>query len=405
MSKNQGQSDVIIVGAGLVGLALATMLRSAGVSVSVIDKSNESFLQQADSDSRPISLNYASLQVLKTLGIDWGENGLHLQSLHVSLQSSFGSFMLTPKELNVPYLGCVLPYGQLIKSLYARAKALGVSFYFESSIDEIDMLDRGVSVHFTSSGVRDSLSASLLLAADGKQSFCRRYFNMSVDIKSNEYKSSIFHLNIAGSHQQRAYQRFTKQGTMAVIPLYEDQEVRLVFTHSVDEETPTDISAWADLFNQVYDGYLPLITEVTRAGSFPLSHYHITNPVHERCLLMGAAAYSFYPVTAQGFNSGLLDSAALAQLISVAHSQQLDIGQASLLREYVSWRIPLQERMAGAAQAVIGVFDHGQEWNVFKGLGLSMFDLALGGKSKAGKVFLGLSGRVPDLALGLPLTQ
>ena len=296
MSTNQDQSGVIIVGAGLVGLALATMLRSAGVSVSVIDKSNESFLQQADSDSRPISLNYASLQVLKTLGIDWGENGLHLQSLHVSLQSSFGSFMLTPEELDVPYLGCVLPYGRLINSLYEKAKVLGVSFYFECSIDKMNMDDQGVTVNFSSSGVSGSLHASLLLAADGQQSFCRRYFNMPVDIKANEYQSSIFHLNLAGSHQQRAYQRFTKQGTMAVIPLHQDQEVRLVLTHKVNEKTPADIDAWVDLFNQVYDGYLPLITDVAPAGSFPLSHYHITNPVHERCLLMGLQHTPFTPL-------------------------------------------------------------------------------------------------------------
>jgi 2-octaprenyl-6-methoxyphenol hydroxylase len=395
---------ILIVGAGLVGSAIACMLARAGLSVTLLEEKKPSFKFGA-ADQRPISLNYASIEVLKTLGVYAAlKNVTPIDQVHVTVQSHFGAVKFDRESIGLDYLGQVVVYAELAQALFEQAQEAGVEVVYTQELLAIENSPDCVQVTARANNEECVFKANLLVAADGRDSFCRRYLGMAINKTDGKHQSDVFRLYLSSSHQRCAYQRFTQQGSAAVVPLLLDKHCRLILTQKKKQALSLSAEEWVDYFNRIYSGYLPTIEKVESMGCYPLQQSVVADPVKGRCVLMGNAAYAFYPITAQGFNVGLLDAAALAQLIAYESVIDKDVGSARLLREYMAWRGPIQKKVMRLTQSIATIFDGScSAVSGFQGLSLAALEWVPGLKKNMTDSLLGLSGKVPDLALGMNL--
>ena len=399
------QADVVVIGAGLVGLALAGMIAKSGLRVIVLEQHEITFLHEGLADQRPLTLNHASYTVLKTLGVNtyFNRSVSPIDSVHVSLQSHFGSALFEREEFDVAHLGYVVSYGELKRALYEFACAQGVNFIW-GQLDTIVCASDAVDVKACVQMKGCTLTASVCIAADGAESACRKQLGFNLNQTASLYRADVFYLDLLCEHDNRSYQRFTKTGSMAILPALDRKQYRAVWTHDSVTDHSLVMQDPCAFIQSIYGDYLPEITAAVHQSSFPLKSLFVSHPVKQRCVLLGNSAYTFYPITAQGFNMGVLDAAALAQILVVRRNKSLDIGHAAGLDEYAQWRLPPQREMMTLTQGAASLFDGSlASLNGLRGLALSAVDMMPVVKKRLGMKLLGLSGRVPDLALGVNL--
>ncbi len=400
--------DVIVVGNGLVGAAMVSSLAGLGLKVALCQQTPVT--TQAPKDWRPLSLHYASVQILKTLSI-WNQLPspvVPIQQVMVNQQHRFGSLCFKADELKVPFLGAVVSFDELLAAFNDRAQLHSVPCYLHK-IDSIKQSKERVCLNYHNDTGEHTVSAQLLIAADGAQSHCRQLLGIGVRETKVTDSALTFSLELDGAHQNGAWQRFTRHGTMAIVPMEQSNVLRLVWT--CDNHYAQIIQSWSpaqmrDYLNSVYAGYIPTITHIKPLAQFPLSVSVAKQQASGRCLLMGNAARTFYPITAQGFNLALGDVAVLAQLITQAIQDDADVGAHTVLAEYHRWRDPMQKRMLRLTQSTGALFQlQLPALASIRGLGLAAIDLLPVLKTQLGRQLLGLSDRVPDLALGVALND
>ncbi len=399
--------DIIVVGNGLVGSAQVCALQHAGLRVALLEKA--AVAATSNTDWRPLSLNQASVKILQTLGVSTlvDEESVPIQNVLVTQQGRLGQIRFNAQQLSVPQLGAVVSFDRLSMALYQQA----VTQAEVLQIDAVQCIDQStdkVTLTCRQGGSDVTISADVLVAADGAGSVCRQLLSVPVTQQHSDEVSMAFCLTLSAPHQQRAWQRFTQQGTLAILPMREANQVRLVWTCSAalaQDVVGWQPEQWVQHVNSVYRGYCPAVVSARLLQQFPLRISQASRQHVGRCLLMGNAARTFYPTTAQGFNLALRDVAALAQLLVQAKQNQRAI-DATLIAEFVAWRQPDQTRVMQITAAMNTVFGlQLPGWSVLRGLGLSAVELVPFLKPRLAQRLLGYSGRVPDLALGVPLAE
>ena len=289
--------DVIVVGNGLVGLAMVSALRQAGLRVALLQK--HAIVSRPETDWRPISLNYASIKILQTLGVNevFLQHAVHISQVLVTQQGHFGGLKFQAEALNVPMLGAVVSFDCLSLELYQQV-AVEVDIYTLDRIESIVEDTSTTAISFVSADQNRLLSAPLLIAADGAHSDCRHQLGLSVDQQSCQDVSLIFELQLLAAHRQQAWQRFTALGTLAIVPMPSSKVVRLVWTLS--QSFAQQVASWSEVqlqahFNQVYRGYCPEIVAVRCLRSHPLQMSNASAQCQGRCVLMGNAARDILP--------------------------------------------------------------------------------------------------------------
>ena len=401
--------DVVIKGGGLAGWAAAMTLGALGVSCLLLgDQGVDSIDEASGVDLRPISLNYASVEILKTLGVfvDLAQAGRPIDQVEVSQQARLGSLLFTAEDLAVPYLGYVVSYQALLSRL--KSVALKRVDYVEiERLDEINVQDGSVLLRYQQGGEAHEVSASLLVAADGAGSGCRQQLGITATTQQSGKRAIVLQCALAGTAKANAYQRLTPYGTVALLPLHHtDAAVRVVWSCSA--ATWAECETWSDeqilvWLNQVFAGRVGAMVGVSRLAVWPLQQVVAQSTPSQHALLLGNARQTLYPLTAQGFNLVLRDVAALAQLWQ---AQPHGVGSAPWLQAYTAWREPDQQRVREWTYWLDRLFDLPYVGvSHARGLGLLGADMLPGVKWRLGRVLLGLAGRVPDLALGVALTE
>ena len=398
--------DIIIVGSGLVGAAAAACLAVAGLKVVVLEKNLPG--HTVTTDYRPLTLNYASVQVLRALQL-WpaiADNATAVNAVHVSQQHAFGSLQFTADKLRVPFLGQVVSYHELSKVLY-QAMTAQSDIIVVDTIEDIQLGDDAATLSFLQQGQLQQLKAKLIIGCDGLHSVCRELLGIQVKTRHSDDQALSFVVSLSESHQQVARQRFTDEGSLALLPMVSPNQYRLVWTVSsqtAERLQGLDSVALIREVEQHFYGYIPPIQDIAFMAAYPLATLSVAEQVKQRFVLLGNAAHTFYPTTAQGFNLGLRDAAALAQLVTEAVSEEKDIASLSVLKAYEQWRLPDQ-------RAVVRITQHGYDCfdlrlplsGLLRGLGLAAVDSMPIIKRRIGQRLLGLSGKVPLLALGVAL--
>jgi 2-octaprenylphenol hydroxylase len=247
-----------------------------------------------------------------------------------------------------------------------------------------------------------SLTAKLVVGADGANSWVRRQLDIPLTHWDYGHSAIVANIRCAEAHDKTARQVFRPQGPLAFLPLAESDLCSIVW--SVAPEEAEQLCGVSDSeFNKsltaAFDNRLGLCKVEGQRQAFPLKMRYARDFVCERVALVGDAAHTIHPLAGQGVNLGLLDAASLAQELKALWQKEQDIGQKSNLRHYERWRKAEAAKMITTMQGFRDLFDGSNPAKkLVRDLGMLFADKAPGVKDEFMRRALGLSGELPDLA-------
>lgn len=391
--------DLIIVGGGLVGAGLAVALQSAPLKIALIDAR----LPSSD-DPRLFGLNSTSCQFLENLGV-WPALALHaspIHQVHVSHQGQFGAVRLNRDDVQLPQLGNVLPAFHIESALNdALTKLENVTIFRPARLTALKQTESCAELEITTEEGTRSISASLVIGADGTESTVRQLLGIQTDIHDYAQSALVTRSQLTRSHHQIAYERFTSEGAIAMLPL-KGNECATIWT----ADTPyienlkqlSDVEFTVKL--QESFGYrLGKIAGIHKRHVFPLRLVRATKAVEGHVYLLGNALHTVHPIAAQGFNLAIYEVAALVDEILSHAQQQKMITPADLLA--ISDANQKQQAMSiGVSHRLTQIFASDSILpNAVISLGMVGFNTLKPVKKKFIESLLGKNGQVPPLLM------
>ena len=331
---------IIIIGGGPVGATLALLLVKQGVNVTVLEARN---LGAAHSESRALALSFGSRRILEKLGL-WEALSTQvtpINSIHVSQKGSFGRTQLHAGDYHQEALGYVLSYGVLSAALdRAIADAKSVNFIFEASASSIVYDVSQATVTYTHGGLAHSISSPLVVLADGGRTL-DELTGLSRETKEYGHDALVTKVRAELPHYNVAYERFTANGPIALLPNGGEFDFSLVWTGEKSFITSMLSLSDADFlekFHQQFGDRVGDFLSVEKRLSFPLKMAQLKPDAQQskHLVVIGNAAQTMHPVAGQGFNVGLRDAESLAQYIASASADEL--GSAYMLASYQASR-------------------------------------------------------------------
>lgn len=401
--------DLIIVGGGMVGASLAIALAGHGLRLAIIEAYPPGADTQPGYDDRGIALAYGSQCIFEALGV-WPQIAAFaepIREIHVSDRGHFGATRLHADDEGVPALGQVVTARDLGRVLVGRLRdAEDVEIIAPARL--IDFVDEGeaVRVRIDRDGVVDTLACRLLVAADGGNSAIRE--QLDVPVVRWEYGQSAVVTNVtpARPHANRAYERFTDSGPLALLPMSEGRcaVVWTVRDEQLDEVLALDDAAFLTAFQQRFGYRLGRFDRVGRRSAYPLSLLRVRESVRGRVAIIGNAAHTLHPIAGQGFNLGIRDVAALSEVVCDAQAAGHDVGAADVLARYEDWRRGEQRNVALATDGLARLFSNPLGvLRVARNIGLLAMEFLPAAKRPLARGAMGILGRQPKLVRGVPL--
>jgi 2-octaprenyl-6-methoxyphenol hydroxylase len=343
--------DIVIAGGGLAGASMALALAPLKLKVAVIEAHPyESGQSQPGFDDRCLALAWSSRQIYQTMGIwpklnEQEEACAAIKQIHISDRGHAGITRLDHRAQGVPALGYVVESRVLGNVLIdALHQEPGVKLFSPARIAGLEQGDEHVTLGVQMADQALEISTQLLIVADGIQSQTRDLLGIRVDQEDYGQTAVIANVETQQAHQNRAFERFTDTGPLAMLPLTR-KRCSLVWTTTNDQVNglmQLSDEAFKAALQERFGYRLGAVTRVGKRSCYPLSLMKVNHrSVQEgsRVALIGNAAHSVHPVAGQGFNLGLRDIAALAELIAGAYKTGCgDPGDASVLKAYWQWR-------------------------------------------------------------------
>jgi 2-octaprenyl-6-methoxyphenol hydroxylase len=326
------QYDIAVIGGGPVGAALALALRDSRLKVCVLEARPADVASQ---DARALALSYGSRLLLARLGIwDTLQDVSVIRTIHISQKQSFGRAVLHAAELNVPELGYVLPYPALQDALTRVLQGSDITSVYGASVTRLTG-ENEAAIEYRQNGKELALHARLAVVADGGKLLSQQF-----PPKVHDYGQSalITHITCSAPQSDTAFERFTPQGPLALLPFKVGYE--LVWT--APHQTAQEMLAWDDArflheLHQHFGDRVGDFLTVGKRACFPLGLRRAPQQTPmPHTVLLGNAAQTLHPVAGQGFNMGLRDAWELAQEILDASPETL--GTETMLAAYRAHR-------------------------------------------------------------------
>ena len=331
--------DIAIIGGGPVGAALALALRDSGLTVDILETRKTT---EASTDPRALALSYGSRLLLNRLGV-WQNLAQisTIKTIHISQKNSFGRTQLSAAELNVPDLGYVLPYATLQACLQNTLETSNVNYRQGAAVTELHSTNEGACITYQQDGCEQQLNARLVVVADGG-----KLLESSHPAEVRDYGQSaiIAHVSCTQAKPNTAFERFTPQGPLALLPYRDGYELVWTVPHAEVESMLhwDDATLLAQLHQHFGDRIGTFVTVGVRS-TFPLRLKRAPATTLPHSVLIGNAAQTLHPVAGQGFNMGLRDAWELAQ--EILRSTPETIGTEAMLANYTQAR--MLDRNAG----------------------------------------------------------
>ena len=391
----------------MVGASLAIALAGRGLRMALVEAYQPDAESQPSYDDRAIALAYGTRRIFEALDV-WprlADLATPILDIHVSDRGHFGFTRLAASEEGVPALGYVATARDLGRVLLERLPQIdGLEIVAPASLLRFDNADDGVRLDVERDGVVSTMSTRLLVGADGINSTIREQLELPVSRWAYGQSAIVTNITPSKSHRYVAFERFTDTGPVALLPMSEDRcaVVWTVRDEQVDEVLALDGAAFLAALQRRFGYRLGGFRRVGRRAAYPLQLLRARESVRGRVAVIGNAAHTLHPIAGQGFNLGIRDVAALAEV--VASAQGGDIGAAEVLQDYERWRLDEQRNVALATDGLARLFSNPLgPLRVGRNLGLVAMDCLPGARHALARAAMGLSGRQPRLARGVRL--
>ncbi|MBE9515929.1 MAG: 2-octaprenyl-6-methoxyphenyl hydroxylase [Proteobacteria bacterium] len=402
--------DILIVGGGLVGASLACALAPTGLRVTLVEAHELKTGGQPSYDDRTTALAYGSRRIFDALGI-WPEiaerGACAIEHIHISDRGRFGFTRLHASEMDMEALGYVAVNRVMGEALYARMQQLdGIELLCPAQVEAVHDEGETARCDIVQEGDTQTINARLVVIADGGRSGLREKLGFEFEQKDYQQTAIVTNVSPGKSHGHTAYERFTNSGPLAVLPLHDDR-VGIVWTTTPDQADK--ILGWDDdtFLQQLQDRFgqrLGVFSKVGKRVSYPLYLTKLKQHYHHRMLLVGNAAHAVHPVGGQGFNLGLRDVAALAEVLVEAIRDNKDIGSEEVLQRYMGWRTRDYKQVSLFTDSMIRIFANDiPGLTLGRNLALNIIDMFPVIKRAFTRRTSGLHGKLPRLSRGLPL--
>ena len=408
MTRDSRHSDVLVVGGGLVGASLALALGRAGLDVAIVEAHPFRINEQPNYDERSIALAQGSQRIFTGMGL-WDalqKEVCPIHTIHVSDRGHFGFTRLKREQEGVEALGYVASARLLGNALIRALEQTSVQLLAPARLESFQAAGDRVQAVLSLDGKSVEHSARLLVAADGVQSRVRE--QLAIDTHQWDYGQTAVIANVTPDqpHKNVAYERFTDTGPMALLPL-NDNHCSLVWTlraDQVDEVMGLEDTEFLSRLQARFGYRLGRFTRVGTRYAYPLQLLRAKQSTAQRLALIGNAVHTLHPIAGQGFNLGLRDVAALAEVVIDAQRKGGDIGDVDVLRRYADWRQTDQRRVVAFTDTMVRLFSQSLPPVVgLRDAGMLALDLCPPAKHWFGRLTMGRAGRLPRLARGLAL--
>lgn len=406
--------DIVIAGGGMIGTSLALALAPLALRVAVVEAVPRRAVAQPSFDDRSTALSRSTQRTFEAMGL-WDRivaASTPIRSIHVSDQGRFGFSHIEAEEQQVEALGYVVinrVLGAVLQDALDAAE--GVDVICPATIVDVELEPEAASVVIRDDADKTrSLTCDLLVAADGANSAVRDMLGITASKSSYGQRAVIGNLLPEKDIDHVAYERFTEQGPLAILPIA-DGRAGFVWTVSEDDAERVmalDDAEFLDELQQQFGYRLGAFSKVGKRASYPLVLSKALRLTATRSVLIGNSAHGLHPVSAQGFNLGMRDVAAIVDCIADSAMATPPGGDtaaiAALLDEYANWRRADQKKLVRFTDGLVKLFGSDRRpLRALRGIGMLGFDLIPGVRSAFARHTMGLAGRLPRLSRGVPV--
>ncbi|MEZ9897407.1 2-octaprenyl-6-methoxyphenyl hydroxylase [Vibrio breoganii] len=369
------QYDVVMIGGAMSGATLALALsRMANKKVAVVEAIADSS-KHPGFDSRAIALSLGSVDLLRHYGLwdDIQPKATAIKSIDVSDRGHFAQTGFDAELLGKELLGSVVELAD-VGAVYREKLQLdpNIDLFCPDAIEQLIQHQEGVEAVLRSG---TTLSAKLVVAADGANSKVAELINVSKSVDDFEQHALIANIELEQPHHNQAYERFTSHGPVALLPMTDN---RMSLVWCMTESMLQQALSWNEEqflseLQQEFGWRLGRFKKVGSLASYPLMLHKRDRLTHHRVAFVGNAAQTLHPIAGQGFNLGIRD---VATLVDVA-TKYTDSGEYACLAEFKRLREQDREATCTMTSSLVRIFSN--EWLpmvVARNLGLAIFDIA-----------------------------
>ncbi|MCW3846777.1 UbiH/UbiF/VisC/COQ6 family ubiquinone biosynthesis hydroxylase [Sphingomonas sp. LB-2] len=400
-------ADILILGGGLVGSALAVALDRHGISAIVVDPADPATILAASFDGRASAIASAPYRMFEAIGVAerLTGKGCPIAGIRVSDGLAPGALDFEP-DPDTGALGYMFENRDLRTALLGAAQAAPHA--------DVRMKTRAVAVERGPHGVTARLDsgktvrARLLIAAEGRNSPTREAAGLKVARWTYDHAALVVSLHHERSHENIAFEIFYPEGPFAILPLVDDAEGhRSAIVWSVRRDHAPGMLALSERAflhetEKRMGGFLGKLSHLTQRFSHPLGFHHAAWITADRLALVGDAAHGIHPIAGQGVNVGFRDVATLVEVLVEGKRLGLDLGDPQLLARYQRWRGLDTLMVAAATDGLTRLFGvPGRTASAVRRFGLSAVQKLPPLKRAFMAEARGESGEVPKLLQGL----
>ncbi|MDC5121233.1 FAD-dependent monooxygenase [Acinetobacter baumannii] len=399
------QQQVIIVGGGMVGLSLSLMLAKANIAVKLLEAvkypnyDDQNVAPYHSSfDARNTALSRRSVQIYQKLGL-WNALQQHatpILQVHITEQGSFGKARLIAEQEKVESFGQVIENAWLGRVLLTQVRQQPLIELIDG-VQVTALTQDAEQVHIEAQRGDEvlKLESKLLIAADGRDSFCRQAIGVGVDVHDYDQVAIVTTVQTSKPHEHVGFERFSALGPLALLPLPGEYRRSVVWPVKKGTEGEwlgeENDQHFLDALQKTYGDRAGKFEKTGKRFSYPLSQVLAHKQAVGRVILMGNAAHTIHPVAGQGFNLCLRDADVLLRYLVNQLSASDDIGNPDNLLAYEQARLSDQQRVIKFCDTVVrGFSNQNPLLKLIRNTGLIAFDVIPGVKPLVANYAMGL---------------
>lgn len=360
--------DIAVVGGGLAGASLACALADTGLSIALVEAVPFDTPADANMQARTTAIASGTRALFEQLGLwaDMARDAAPIKRLHVSQQGRFGTVRVNAADYDLPALGYVLPNLTMIEALRARLGDMpSVDMIAPARFETLarDQADGRIEISCAcENGDTETLRTRLLVGADGARSSVRGALGIGAHIDDYHQHAIITIVEPERPHGGCAYERFTPDGPIALLPRTRESCAAVWTLPSERAERLCAVSE-AEFIAEMQAAFGQRLGALELAGprgSYALARVLCDRAAVDRAVLIGNAGHALHPAAAQGFNLAIRDALVLAAMLRerLAADPDFDPGSADLLDAWAEARKPDQHRVANFTDAIVRLFSN-----------------------------------------------